>query len=86
MLTDMFIDDVHKGYITKLGEINGIQTVAILNDQSVYYALIKDDVFDQQVNKHTTDVFTFEGYYSSDTFQGIMPDTGASGVSSAREP
>jgi hypothetical protein len=32
MLTDMSIDDVHKGYITKLGEIDGIQTVAILND------------------------------------------------------
>jgi hypothetical protein len=32
MLTDMSIDDVHKGYVTKLGEIDGIQTVAILND------------------------------------------------------
>jgi hypothetical protein len=82
----MFIDDIHKGYITELGEIDSIQTVAILNDQSAYYALTKDDVFDQQVNKHTTNVFTFEGRYSSNTFQGIMPNTGASGVSSAREP
>jgi hypothetical protein len=32
MLTDMFIDDVYKGYITELREINNIQTVAILND------------------------------------------------------
>jgi hypothetical protein len=32
MLTDMFINDVHKGYITELGEIDSIQTVAILND------------------------------------------------------
>jgi hypothetical protein len=46
MLTDMSIDDVHKGYMTELGEIDGIQTVAILNDQSVYHALTKDDVFD----------------------------------------
>jgi hypothetical protein len=60
--------------------------VAILNDQSVYHALTKDNVFDQQVNEHTTDVFTFEGRYSSDTFQGIMPNTGASGVLSAGEP
>jgi hypothetical protein len=60
--------------------------VAILNDQSAYHAFTKDNVFEQQVDKHTTDVFTFEGRYSSDTFQGIMPDTGASGVSSAGEP
>jgi hypothetical protein len=86
MLTDMFIDDVHKGYITELGEIDSIQTVAILNDQSAYYTLTKDDVFNQQVDKHTTDVFTFEGRYLSNTFQGIMPDTRASDVSSAGEP
>jgi hypothetical protein len=86
MLTDMFINDVHKGYVTELGEIDGIQTVAILNDQSAYHAFTKHNVFEQQVNKHTTDVFTFEGRYLSDTFQGIMPNTGASGVSSVREP
>jgi hypothetical protein len=86
MLTDMFINDVHEGYVTELGEIDSIQTVAILNDQLVYYAFTKHNVFEQQVNKHTTDVFTFEGCYSSDTFQGIMPDTGASSVSSAGEP
>jgi hypothetical protein len=32
MLTDMFINNVHKGYVTKLEEINNIQTVAILNN------------------------------------------------------
>jgi hypothetical protein len=60
--------------------------VAILNNQSVYHAFTKDNVFEQQVDKHTTDVFTFKGRYSSDTFQGIMPDTGAFGVLSAGEP
>jgi hypothetical protein len=82
----MFIDDVHEGYVTELGEIDGIQTVAILNNQSAYHAFTKHDVFKQQVNKHTTDVFIFKGRYSSDTFQGIMPDTRASGVLSAEEP
>jgi hypothetical protein len=60
--------------------------VAILNDQLAYHAFTKDNVFKQQVDKHTTDVFIFEGRYSSDTFQGIMPNTGASGVLSAGEP
>jgi hypothetical protein len=32
MLTDMFINDIYKGYVTKLREIDSIQTVAILND------------------------------------------------------
>jgi hypothetical protein len=82
----MFIDNVHEGYMTELREIDGIQTVAILNDQLAYHTFTKHNVFKQQVNKHTTDVFTFKGRYSSDTFQGIMPDTGASGVSSAGEP
>jgi hypothetical protein len=86
MLTDMSFNDIHKRYLTKLEKIDSIQTVAILNDQSAYHVFKKDDVFDQQVDKHTTDVFTFEGCYSSDTFQGIMPNTGASCVSSAKEP
>jgi hypothetical protein len=68
MLTDISIDNVYEGYVTELGEINSIQTIAILNNQSAYYAFTKDNVFEQQVNKHTTDVFTFKGCYSSDTF------------------
>jgi hypothetical protein len=32
MLINMFINNVHKRYITELGEIDSIQTVAILND------------------------------------------------------
>jgi hypothetical protein len=60
--------------------------VAILNNQLAYHAFIKHNVFKQQINKHTTDVFTFKSCYLSDTFQGIMPNTGASGVLSAREP
>jgi hypothetical protein len=82
----MFINDVHKGYMTELGKIDGIQTVAILNNQSAYYAFTKNNIFKQQVDKHTTDVFTFKGCYSSDTFQGIMLDTGASDVLFAGEP
>jgi hypothetical protein len=64
----MSINDVHEGYVTELEEINSIQTVAILNEQSAYYTFTKHNLFEQQVNKHTTDVFTFEGRYSSDTF------------------
>jgi hypothetical protein len=94
MLADMSIDDnVHEGYLTELGEVDGLQTVSILNDQSAYHVFTKDNIFEQQkqvqqqqVDEQITDVFTFDSRYSSDIFQGIMPDTGASGVSSAGEP
>jgi len=32
-------------YITELGEINRLETVVILNDYSVFYSLIKTNVF-----------------------------------------
>jgi hypothetical protein len=32
-------------YVTKLGEINRPETVAILNNYSVFYSLTKTDVF-----------------------------------------
>jgi hypothetical protein len=82
----MFINSVYKGYLTKLKEINSIQTVVILNDQLVYHAFTKNNVFKQQINKHTTNVFIFKGCYLSDTFQGIMPNTKASDVLFAKEP
>jgi hypothetical protein len=34
MLTDMSINDVHEGYLTELGEIDGIQTVCDGEDQA----------------------------------------------------
>ena len=37
---------------------------------------------DEDINS----VFTFNSRYSSETFQGIMPDTGASGISTAGYP
>jgi len=32
-------------YITELGEVNGPETVAILNNHSVFHSLIKTDIF-----------------------------------------
>jgi hypothetical protein len=88
MLADMTIeDDGHEGFFTELGEVDGIRMISILNDQSAYHFFTKDDIFQQrQANGQAIEVFTLDNRYSSDTFQGIMPDTGASGVSSAGEP
>ncbi|EAW21010.1 GAG-pre-integrase domain-containing protein [Aspergillus fischeri NRRL 181] len=79
-------DDEHKGFLTELGEVDGIRMISILNDQSAYHFFTKGDIFQQrQADRQAMEVFTLDNRYSSDTFQGIMPDTGASGVSSAGE-
>jgi hypothetical protein len=74
--------------MTELGEINGIQTVSILNDHSAYHAFTRDDMFklSSTHNPLISSAFTFENRYSSYEFQGIMPDSGAAGISSAGEP
>jgi hypothetical protein len=77
-------DDEHEGFLTELGEVDGSRIISILNDQSTYHFFTKDDIFQQrQADGQAVEVFTLDNRYSSDTFQGIMPDTGASGVSSA---
>ena len=81
-----------ENYLTELGEINGTQTVAILNNQSTLHVVTKKDPFDTEVpgdiipKMPPTSAFTFDNRYSSNIFQGIMPDSGAAGVSTAGNP
>ena len=70
-------------YITELGEVNGPETVVILNDHSVFHSLTKIDVFKLPAE---SSAFTFGNRYSSDIFQGIMLDNGAAGVFTAGQP
>jgi hypothetical protein len=75
-------------YTTELGEINDIQTVSILNDHSAYYTFTRDNMFKlfSTHNPLISSAFTFDNCYSSYEFQGIMPDSGAAGISLAGEP
>jgi hypothetical protein len=70
-------------YVTELREINRPETVTILNNYSVFYSLTKTNVFNLPAEPSA---FTFDSRYSSETFQGIMPDSGAAGVSTAGQP
>lgn len=80
-------DNSHETFFTEFGSIDGPQTIAILNDQSVLHALTKEDIFKDKGNElDDKSAFTFSHQYSSSIFQGIMPDTGAAGVSTAGEP
>jgi hypothetical protein len=70
-------------YVTKLREINKPKTIAILNNYSVFHSLIKTNVFNLSAELLA---FTFNSQYFSKTFQGIMPDSRAAGVSTAEQP
>ena len=47
LLAEMELDDEewNEAYLTHFGEVNGPETVAILNDYSVLYVLTKDNMF-----------------------------------------
>ena len=53
-------EPLYKSYLIELGEINRIQIILILNNQSTYHAFIKDDIFRSlPLNKQTAMSFTF---------------------------
>jgi hypothetical protein len=76
--------------MTEYGEVNGVDAVALLADYSTRHAATLQNPFDPTFYWNPraipTDIFTFEDRYSSTEFQGIMPDSGASGVSTCGEP
>jgi hypothetical protein len=74
----------HTQYLTDYGPIDGNNTVAILNEQAALHGFTKADIFNQEPLEPANQ-FYFKDYYFSETFQGIMPDTGAAGVSTAGE-
>ncbi len=82
-IEDTWYDNEH--FTTELGEVDGIQTVSILNDQSAYHVFTKHDTFVPEKQTTVNSAFTFNDRYSSHEFHGIMPDSGAAGISSAGE-
>jgi len=63
-------------FLTDFGPVDPQRTIVVLNNQSAMHQIIRQ--------QHTA--FTITSRYSSSEFQGIMPDTGAAGVSTAGEP
>jgi hypothetical protein len=70
-------------YLTELNEVNNIQTVIILNNQSTFYSITKLDVFNELKESF---MFSFNNRYSVNIFYSIMPDTRAAEVSIAGKP
>ena len=70
-------------YLTELSKVNSIQTVIILNNQSIFYSIIKSDIFNKLKESF---IFSFNNRYSANIFYGIIPDIRAAGVSTAGKP
>jgi len=70
-------------YFTKYSKVDGIQTVAVLNNQSTLHSITKLDIFNELKE---SSAFSFDDRYSAYIFYGIIPDIGAAGVSTAGEP
>jgi len=70
-------------YFTKYSEVDGIQTVTVLNDQSMLHSITKLDIFNELKE---SSAFSFNNRYSANIFHGIIPDTRAVGVFIVGEP
>ena len=80
----MEIKEEYNTYFTEFREVNGTQTIAILNNQSTQYIVTSEDIFKVLLLQLLeTLVFTFKDRYSLEVFQGIIPDSGAAGVLTA---
>jgi hypothetical protein len=75
-----------ENYTTELGDINGIETMEILSNQSAFYSITKTDVFNEKSNPDEPHSAFVLDRYLSEIFQGIIPDSRAAGVSTAGEP
>ncbi|KAI6245385.1 hypothetical protein HI914_06590 [Erysiphe necator] len=81
-----FQEDTHdyvKQYISDCGSVNLHQTLSILHNQSIFHAVTKHDIFKEKIDTKQNQI---ESRHSEREFQGIMPDSGAAGVSFAGEP
>ena len=70
-------------YLTELSEVNNIQIIIILNNQSTFYSITKLDIFNKLKESF---IFSFNNRYSVNIFYGIMPDTKAAEISIIGKP
>jgi hypothetical protein len=72
-------------FLTTCGPINGKLIITILNNIAIAYGITGSNPYETQAPKELPHFFTFASKYNNNTFQGIMPDTGAAGISTAGE-
>jgi hypothetical protein len=71
---------------TICGPINGQITTILLNNAAAAHGITEIDSFEERKPREESHLFVFYSRYDSNIFQGIMPDTGAAGISTVGEP
>ena len=69
-------------YLIEFSKVNSIQTVAILNNQFMFYSIIKLDVFNKLKKSF---IFSFNNSYLVNIFYSIILDIKAAEISIVRE-
>ena len=70
-------------YLTELSKVDSIQTITILNNQSIFHSITKLDIFNELKESF---IFFFNDRYSVNIFYSIILDIKATEVSTAGEP
>jgi len=70
-------------FFTEHSNINGPQAVITLNNKSLLHAISAYN--NTNIDPDLTEIFVVEHRYLASKFQGIIPDTGASSISTARK-
>jgi len=73
-------------FLTDFGQVDGHGMLSVLGDQAIRHALTSHDEFSASYEPNHEEVFAVNVRYGNDIFHGILPDTGASGISTAGEP
>ena len=66
--------------------VDAYKVTTLLADAAVLHGLTKQDPFTEQQQELYTMNYMPESRYSTSTFHGIMPDSGAAGLSTAGHP
>ncbi|KAK1914231.1 hypothetical protein P3342_007477 [Pyrenophora teres f. teres] len=78
------LDTKHQFLTATYGTVDGETMVRNLNNTAALHAITKIDLYaGNDIAKEASHLFTLDHRYGREQFQGIMPDTGAAGVSTA---
>jgi hypothetical protein len=78
--------NIFQQFLTICGPINGQITTILLDNAAAAHGITGIDSFEKRKSRKEFHLFVFYSRYDGNIFQGIMPNTGAAGISTAGEP
>jgi hypothetical protein len=78
--------NIFQQFFTICGPIDSQITIILLNNTAAVHEITEIDPFKKQKPRKESHLFVFYSRYDGNIFQGIMPDTGAAGISTADKP